>query len=114
MKHNIIAMRLPPALHDAYRGLSLDGRRQALESMRQALREACLANATGALPDAPHRAEHASAQSEGTTPEPDPTSEQQFPTDSSTQTLEAGGGEEVPAEPADPFPELIKSLSEGW
>lgn len=43
MKHQMLTIRLPDGLLDAYRDLSIDSRRAALGAMRQALQKSCKA-----------------------------------------------------------------------
>lgn len=109
MKHNMITMRLPPDLHEAYRGLSLDGRKAALGAMRQALQRVCKANSRAAtVKDSSTVAvvapDPASSPAEpAVTPDPEPVPATPAPT------------EDAP-ENQNPFPDLMKEFvhDSGW
>lgn len=128
MKHSMITIRLPADMHEAYRSLSLDGRRQALENMREALRSTCAVK-----PNAPKTKENVAAAPVERPQAPEPPKEdapmvsigtqeqvkpavQDIPVPTQEPETQAGIAPEPGPEPEleNPFPDLIKSLAEGW
>lgn len=110
MKHQMLTIRLPDGLLDAYRDLSIDSRRAALGAMRQALQKSCKAPGRTAtvkesLVVAEATAELVAPAPVGPTviPEPEPA-----PVDPNP------AAEDVPEK--NPFPDLMKEFvnDAGW
>lgn len=110
MKHQMLTMRLPDGLLDAYRDMSLDSRKAALEAMRQALHKSCrtrssrVATVNESLTTAPDATEPAQAPAEpAVVPAPEPAPNKSEPEPAPDDDM-----------PENPFPALIKNLAEGW
>jgi hypothetical protein len=103
MKHQMLTMRLPEGLLDAYRDLSLDGRKAALGAMRQALHRSCKTSSRVAT------TKDSLTVAEAPAGEPAP---------ADTPEREPAPVDLAPAEdvPENPFPDLMKEFvhDSGW